>query len=322
MSIENIKSFFNSELKLVDDFIIRKLKSNISLINNIGEYVIMYGGKRIRPLLVILFSKAFSCDESKFVAMASSIELIHTATLLHDDVVDFSDKRRGKATVNKLWGNKEAILVGDFLYTRSFQMMIDANNLDVLELMSKTTNIMSEGEVYQLVNRGNFDIEEKDCLEIIKCKTAELFSAATSVGAIISNVNEKYVSACLEYGKYLGMAYQLIDDILDYSTDDVRFGKNIGTDLFNSTFTLPLVHVMNTDLVIKEKIKYILKSDIDHSSILEIRKFVIDSDAINYTFNIASNYIKLAKDAILSIPGFKYTDLAISLADFILSRRY
>ncbi len=322
MKIEDIKKVFECELNLVNSFIIESLRSNVELINNIGNYVVLYGGKRIRPLVTILFSKIFSCDEFKSISMASVIELIHTATLLHDDVVDLSDKRRGKVTVNKLWGNKEAILVGDFLYTRSFQMMVNVDNFDILKLMADTTNIMSEGEVYQLVNRGNFNITESDCLTIAKCKTAQLFSAASSSCAILAGVDSETQTAVTNYGLYLGMAYQLVDDILDYSTDDVRFGKNIGIDLVNSTFTLPLVYFMSNDAIKKKFLVEKLSGTVDFNDLMDIRKLVIDSKSINYVFECAMNYANLAKKSISNIPESKYTDLAVALVDFIVSRKY
>jgi octaprenyl-diphosphate synthase len=270
----------------------------------------------------MLFSKIFSSDYDKTVSMAGAIELIHTATLLHDDVVDLSDKRRGKITVNNLWGNKEAILVGDFLYTRAFQMMVNVDNLSILKLMADTTNIMSEGEVYQLVNRNNFDIKESDCLNIIKCKTAQLFAAASSVSPILSNLNEELKISSFNYGMHLGIAYQLIDDFLDYSTDDIRFGKNIATDIKSSTFTLPLVYFMNEKINNKNFVKNILNKDFTLEDVLEIRNNVLESNALNYTLNLASKHADLAKKAILSIPESKYTHLALSLIDFILNRKY
>lgn len=321
-NIEDIRKNFIIEMKMIEEFIIKSLHSNIDLIGNVGEYVIMYGGKRIRPLIVILFSKIFSSDLDKSISMASAIELIHTATLLHDDVVDLSDKRRGKLTANRLWGNKEAILVGDFLYTRAFQMMVNVDNLDILKLMADTTNIMSEGEVYQLVNRNNFDIKESDCINIIKCKTAQLFAAASSISPILSNLNDDYKKAAFDYGMYLGISYQLIDDLLDYSTDDIRFGKNIATDIKSSTFTLPLVNFMNDNISNKDLIKNILNENFDLNNVLEVRNFILNSKSLDYTFNLACNYAKLAKKAILSIPESKYTPLAVSLIDFILNRKY
>lgn len=321
-NIEDLRKDFITEMKMIEDFIIKSLYSNIDLIGNIGEYVILYGGKRIRPLIVILFSKIFSSNLDKSVSMASAIELIHTATLLHDDVVDLSDKRRGKLTANRLWGNKEAILVGDFLYTRAFQMMVNVNDLSILKLMADTTNIMSEGEVYQLVNRNNFDIKESDCINIIKCKTAQLFAAASSVSPILSNLSDDVKKAAFDYGMYLGIAYQLIDDFLDYSTDDIRFGKNIATDIKSSTFTLPLVNFMNCSVYNKDLIKNILSKDFNLNDVLEVRSIILKSKSLDYTFSLASEYADLAKKAILSIPESRYTHLALSLIDFILTRKY
>jgi len=321
-NIEDLRRKFSIEMKMIEDFIVKSLYSNIDLIGNVGEYVILYGGKRIRPLIVILFSKIFSSDLDKSVSMASAIELIHTATLLHDDVVDLSDKRRGKLTANKLWRNKEAILVGDFLYTRAFQMMVSVSNLNILKLMSDTTNIMSEGEVYQLVNRNNFDIKESDCINIIKCKTAQLFAAAASIAPILSNLNDEIRKAAFDYGMYLGIAYQLIDDFLDYSTDDVRFGKNVADDIKSSTFTLPLVNFMTHSTPNKDLVKKVLIKDLELSDVLEVKNIILKSDSLNYTFNLAANYANLAKKAILSIPESKYTYLALSLIDFILNRKY
>lgn len=322
MKIEEIKKIFEIEMEMIDTFILKSLHSNITLVSDVGKYVILYGGKRVRPLLTVLFGKIFECDLSKTISIASAIELIHTATLLHDDVVDLSDKRRGKLTVNKLWGNKEAILVGDFLYTRSFQMMVGVDSLSVLKLMADTTNIMSEGEVYQLVNRGNFDITESDCINIIKCKTAQLFSAATSVSCIISKSNEDIRSAIADYGFYLGIAYQLIDDVLDYSTDDIRFGKNIGVDIINSTFTLPLVYAMNKNSSNKKIIKEILSNELTDINILNIRKLVLESGAVDYTFQLANTYIDRAKNSLSNISDSYYVNLARFLAEFILSRKY
>lgn len=322
MKIEDIKKNFISELNLVDKFILNELKSDIPIINNIGEYLLLYGGKRIRPLMTILFSKIFSADYEKSISMAAAIELIHAATLLHDDVVDVSEKRRGKFTVNKLWGNKEAILIGDFLYTRSFQIMVNIDNSSILRIMSDTTNIMSEGEVFQLINRGNFDITENDCLEIIKCKTAQLFSAATVIPAILNTSDNNCINAAKNYGLFLGMVYQLIDDVLDYSTDDERFGKNIAIDIKNATFTLPLVYFINKDLETKIKIKNILTKSINFNDINEVKDLVLKSDSLERTMNLAFYYANLAKDAMMSIPSSRYTHLALELIDFILHRKY
>lgn len=322
MNFEDMKVFFKQEIMDIDNFILSSLKSKVELIDNIGNYLILHSGKRIRPLLTLIFSKIFDADYFKTISIASAIELIHTATLLHDDVVDVSDKRRGKLTVNKLWGNKEAILVGDFLYTRSFQMMVDINNIHVLKLMSCTTNTMSEGEVFQLINRGNFNITESACIEIIKCKTAKLFSAATCVSGIISNASEDLINATEKYGYYIGIAYQLIDDVLDYSSSDDRFGKKIGVDILSSTFTLPLVNFMKLNKHNKDFIINTVNSEINFESIDLIRKSVLASNSLSYVINLAKEYAKSAKDSLQIVPCSSYKDFALSLADFILNRKY
>lgn len=322
MKFEEIKNIFKPELLRVDDFIRKNLKSNIGLINDIGEYVLLYGGKRVRPLIAILFGKIFGEVSDKTILMSSIIELIHTATLLHDDVVDLSEKRRGKLSVNAMWGNKEAILVGDFLYTRSFQMMVNVNDMDILKLMASTTNIMSEGEVNQLIHQKKFDISETNYFNIIKCKTAQLFAASSLSSAILSKVDIKLCDAAFSYGMHLGMAYQLIDDMLDYHTDDERFGKNVGDDIFGGTFTLPLISVMSNDKSSKLKICDIISNGYNKDDLLSIRDLVLNSGALNYTFDLALNHAKEAKRALSSIVESDYTRMALSLVDFVVNRKY
>lgn len=322
MKFEEIRDVFKPELLRVDNFIRGNLKSNIGLINDIGEYVLLYGGKRVRPLIAILFGKIFGCMSDKTILMSSIIELIHTATLLHDDVVDVSEKRRGKLSVNAMWGNKEAILVGDFLYTRSFQMMVNVNDMDILKLMAATTNIMSEGEVNQLIHQKNFDISEEDYFNIIKCKTAQLFAASSLSSAILAKVDTKLCDAAFSYGMHLGMAYQLIDDMLDYHTDDERFGKNVGDDIFGGTFTLPLIYAMSNDKSSKLKICDIISNGYNKDDLLSIRDMVLNSGALNYTFDVALNHVKESKKALSSIAESDYTRMASSLVDFVVSRQY
>ena len=243
MKFDNIKNNFKTELNEIDNFIIENLKSNINIIGDIGHYIVSYGGKKIRPIITIIFDKILKNEIEKTIQISSAIELIHTATLLHDDVVDLSEKRRGKLSVNTLWGNKEAILVGDYLYTKSFEIMVKLQNINLLNHMAKTTNIMSEGEVNQLLHKNNFDIKESDYFEIIKCKTAQLFASSATASALISK-KASLIEPCFSYGMNLGMAYQLIDDVLDYTSTDEKFGKNIGDDIINGTFTLPLIYAM------------------------------------------------------------------------------
>lgn len=322
MKFEEIKNVFKSELLLVDNFIRENLRSNNGLINDIGKYVFLYGGKRVRPLITILFGKIFNCVLQENILMSSVIELIHTATLLHDDVVDISEKRRGKLSVNAMWGNKEAILVGDFLYTRSFQMMVNVKNVEILELMAFTTNIMSEGEVNQLIHKKNFDISEADYFNIIKCKTAHLFAAAALIGPILSKVDKKICNAAFLYGMHLGITYQLIDDMLDYYTDDYRFGKNVGDDIFSGTFTLPLIYAMFNNKISKFKLNDIISAGYNENELFNIRDCVLESGALDYTFSLALKHANEAKKAISNIIESDYTRMALYLVDFVVNRKY
>lgn len=322
MNFEYIKNEFKSELSIVDNFIKQNLKSHIELIDDIGKYIIFFGGKRIRPLITILVSKILNNNDTKNLLMASVIELIHTATLLHDDVVDLSEKRRGKLSVNKAWGNKEAILVGDFLYTRSFQMMVSTNNIDILKLMANTTNTISEGEVNQLVHKYNFDINYDNYFDIIKAKTAQLFAAASGVVPILASADKHVYKNAFDYGMHLGIAYQLIDDILDYSSNDDKFGKNTGDDILNGTFTLPLIYLMKNDARKKLYIKNTLAQTSEKPNILKIKDAVLESNAIIYTTNLAKEHADLAKKALLSINDSRYTQMALSLVDFVIDRKF
>ena len=322
MNFKDIKNNFKSELSLVDKFIRENLKSNIDLINDISTYVISFSGKRIRSLIAILFGKILDYEGYRNTLISSVMELIHTATLLHDDVVDLSQKRRNKLTVNKIWGNKEAILCGDFLYTRSFQMMVSINNIDILKFMANTTNIMAEGEVNQLLHKNNVDITKKDYFNIIKAKTAQLFSASASVNAILSKSDPFFFKAFFNYGLNFGIAYQLVDDMLDYSSNDYRFGKNIGDDIFNGTFTLPLIYIMSHDAKKKKIIKDIISMGYNKHNFLKIKNIVLSSNALDYTLKIAIKHANLAKEALSGIKKSQYTQMASYLVDFIINRKY
>ncbi len=244
MNLEKIIELTAQEMTAVNRVILNQLQSNVSLINQLGHYIINSGGKRIRPMVALLTAKALNYQGNQHIIIAALIEFIHTATLLHDDVVDQSEMRRGKATANTAFGNSASVLVGDFIYTRSFQMMTGLKSLRVLELMSEATNVIAEGEVLQLMNRNNPDITEENYMRIIYSKTARLFEAASQCSAILANGNEAQELALRDYGRHLGIAFQLIDDLLDYNSDDSILGKNIGDDLHEGKSTLPLVHAM------------------------------------------------------------------------------
>ena len=228
----------------VNQVIRQQLHSEIGLINQISEYIINAGGKRIRPALVLLFANAFGYQGTQHHTLAAIVEFIHTATLLHDDVVDESEQRRGQPTANTLFGNAASVLVGDFIYTRAFQMMVSVNDMRVMELLSETTNVIAEGEVLQLMNVRNPDISEASYRQVIHSKTGKLFEAAAQLGAIIANAPETDIFAVARYGRSLGTAFQLIDDMLDYTGEAQQIGKTQGDDLREGKMTLPLIHLM------------------------------------------------------------------------------
>ncbi|MCC8456141.1 octaprenyl diphosphate synthase [Photorhabdus aegyptia] len=245
MNLESIIKLTADDMAAVNETILSQLNSDVTLINQLGYYIISGGGKRLRPIIAILASKALGYQGDKHITVAALIEFIHTATLLHDDVVDESDMRRGKATANAMFGNAASVLVGDFIYTRSFQMMTALNSMRVLKLMSEATNVIAEGEVLQLMNCNDPNISEDDYMRVIYSKTARLFEVAAHASAILSNATPKQETALQNYGRYLGTAFQLIDDLLDYDADSDTLGKNTGDDLNEGKPTLPLLHAMN-----------------------------------------------------------------------------
>ncbi|PHM74918.1 octaprenyl diphosphate synthase [Xenorhabdus kozodoii] len=244
MNLESIIKLTADDMAAVNETILNQLNSDVALINQLGYYIISGGGKRIRPMIAVLTGKALHCRDAKHIKVAALIEFIHTATLLHDDVVDESDMRRGKATANAIYGNAASVLVGDFIYTRSFQMMTDLDSMRVLKLMSDATNVIAEGEVMQLMNCNDPNISEDDYMRVIYSKTARLFEVAAHSAAILANATPEQEIALRDYGRYLGTAFQLIDDLLDYDSDNSTLGKNTGDDLNEGKPTLPLLHAM------------------------------------------------------------------------------
>ncbi|MFZ4833931.1 octaprenyl diphosphate synthase [Rouxiella sp. Mn2063] len=244
MNLEQIIDLTEKDMAAVNATILEQLNSDVALINQLGHYIISGGGKRIRPMIAVLAAKALDYSGNKHVTVAALIEFIHTATLLHDDVVDESDMRRGKATANAAFGNAASVLVGDFIYTRAFQMMTDLESMPVLALMAKAVNVIAEGEVLQLMNCNDPDITEEIYMQVIYSKTARLFEAAAQSSAMLAGGNEQQIVALQDYGRYLGTAFQLIDDLLDYDADGETLGKNTGDDLNEGKPTLPLLHAM------------------------------------------------------------------------------
>ncbi|MEI2265377.1 octaprenyl diphosphate synthase [Erwinia sp. CGal63] len=244
MNLEQINELTAQDMADVNATILEQLNSEVSLINQLGYYIISGGGKRIRPMIAVLAARALNYTGKQHVTVAALIEFIHTATLLHDDVVDESDMRRGKATANAAFGNAASVLVGDFIYTRAFQMMTSIGSLRVLELMSEAVNVIAEGEVLQLMNCNDPDITEESYMRVIYSKTARLFEAAAQSSAILAEASPEQEKALQDYGRYIGTAFQLIDDLLDYSADGKTLGKNVGDDLSEGKPTLPLLHAM------------------------------------------------------------------------------
>ncbi|MBN3190363.1 octaprenyl diphosphate synthase [Pectobacterium brasiliense] len=244
MNLEQITALTAQDMAAVNNVILEQLNSDVVLINQLGHYIISGGGKRIRPMIAVLAARALDYNGDKHVTVAALIEFIHTATLLHDDVVDESDMRRGKATANAAFGNAASVLVGDFIYTRAFQMMTSLESLRVLALMSEAVNVIAEGEVLQLMNCNDPDITEESYMRVIYSKTARLFEAAAQSSSILAGATPEQEKALQDYGRYLGTAFQLIDDLLDYSADGKTLGKNTGDDLNEGKPTLPLLHAM------------------------------------------------------------------------------
>ncbi|MBK31456.1 MAG: octaprenyl diphosphate synthase [Legionellales bacterium] len=306
----------------VNQLIETSLSSDVPLINQLGQYIINSGGKRLRPALVILSSKIFSYQGDQHINLAAIIELIHTATLLHDDVVDASILRRGQKTANQRWGNEASVLVGDFVYSRAFQMMVDVDSLRIMEILSEATNSIAEGEVQQLINRNRSEISESDYLSVIRNKTAKLFEAAAQLGAVISKKTKNEEKAMATYGRHLGTAFQLVDDVLDYSSSENELGKNIGKDLSQGNPTLPLLYAMwNGD---KNQTKIIRESIANGGlqNIQQIKNAIDSTGAITYTEKIANQESELAINALRELPPSKYLDVLFSLAKFSINRHH
>ena len=308
------------EFEAVNQRILAELHSEVPLVENIGHYLIDAGGKRLRPLLVLLSAKACGYNGDRHIALATIIEFIHTATLLHDDVVDTSDLRRGRLTANARWGNAPSVLVGDFLYSRAFQMMVAIGNMEIMAILADTTNIISEGEVQQLINARNEDTSEADYLSVINKKTAQLFEAAARCGAVAAQAPAERVAALARYGHHLGMAFQLVDDALDYSSDSSQLGKNIGDDLAEGKPTLPLIHVINkgtTEQValVREAIR---AGGLDHLD--AVLAAIAATGALDYTLAMARDHVTRALDALDALPPSATRGALEALARFAVAR--
>jgi len=306
----------------VTDYILKNLGSNVPLVERIAHHIVESGGKRLRPLLVLLAANACGYQGDKHVPLAAVIEFIHTATLLHDDVVDHSELRRGKSTANANWGNAPSVLVGDFLYSRAFQIMVEIGSMDVMNVISHATTIIAEGEVMQLLNQRNPDLGEEAYLQVVLGKTAMLFEAATEVGAILAQASDSDREAMRLYGRHLGIAFQIVDDLLDYLSDAETLGKNVGDDLAEGKTTMPLIHSMRvgTDAD-KELIRHAIRQGglEDLSPIIET---VQRNGSVDYTREQALEQIAKAKQAIAEIANTSFKTTLNQIADLAIERSF
>ncbi len=322
MYLDTLKSLISQDLAEVNQLIQTRLHSPIELINTISGHLINSGGKRIRPQLVILSARAFGCKNAKPLELAAIIEFIHTATLLHDDVVDGSLLRRSSPTANAVWGNEASVLVGDFLYSRAFQMMVSLQNMRVMDILANTTNLISEGEVLQLLHVHNPDTDEAHYFEVIRRKTAELFRAATELGAVIAGCIEPEIQALAEYGLNLGLAYQLIDDVLDYSADTAELGKNIGDDLAEGKPTLPLIYALQKAAPKEQALIRAAILGEGETDLSAIQAAIKNTGALEYTQQMAEQKIARAIACLEPVPASEYKTALINLAQFAVQRTH
>ncbi len=321
-SLEDLKRLTDSDMLRVNQVITDNLASEVVLINQLSQHIILSGGKRLRPMLVILSARACGYQGDDDALLAAVVEFIHTATLLHDDVVDDSDMRRGKQTASTIWGNEAAVLVGDYLYSRAFQMMVRAESMAIMDLLANTTNVIAQGEVLQLLNIRDPDTSEARYQEVIYAKTACLFEAAARIGAMLGKVDANQEKALQAYGKHLGIAFQLVDDALDYSAKSEELGKNVGDDLAEGKPTLPLIHAMETGnagqrQMIREAIENGQSERFD-----EIRQVIEDTGALQYTLKQAQVEAAAASSAIATLADSKYRRALMFLADYAVERSY
>ena len=325
LALPAIQALAAPDMAAMDALIRRRLASDVVLINQVAEYIIGAGGKRLRPMLLLLAAAALGESTGKRVGadahqLAAVVEFIHTSTLLHDDVVDESDLRRGRKTANAVWGNAASVLVGDFLYSRSFQLMVELERMDVQRILADTTNTIAEGEVLQLLHVRNPDTDEAAYLRVIERKTAILFAAATRLGALLAGADASTCDALHRYGLALGYAFQIADDVLDYASDSATLGKNLGDDLAEGKATLPLIHAMqHSDTATRA----VLRDAIEHGDTAAMPQVLAAIDAcgsLAYSRQRASGYAQAADEALSALPANDYTAALRGLARYAIHR--
>jgi len=322
MQLDQIRAPVADDLRRVDQTIVQRLASDVVLVNQVAQYIIGAGGKRVRPLIVVLAARACGCAGPHHVPAAAIIEFIHTATLLHDDVVDSSDLRRGRDTANSVFGNEASVLVGDYLYSRAFQMMVDLGDMRIQQVMADATNTIAEGEVLQLMNAHDPDTTEERYLQVIYRKTAKLFEAGAQVAAIVAKAPPELEHAVMEYGRHLGNAFQLVDDALDYTSSADDMGKNLGDDLAEGKPTLPLIHALSH--AAPEDVAR-LRAAIEQGGLEDLARvsqIIESSGGLEYTARLARREKDLAIEALSRLPDSAYKQALEALAEFAVARTY
>ena len=318
--INEVQALAAGEMAQVNALIRQRLGSDVALINQISEHIVAAGGKRLRPLLTVITARALGYAGDRHHQLAAIIEFIHTSTLLHDDVVDESSLRRGRKTANALWGNAPSVLVGDFLYSRSFQLMVELDSMPVMRVLADTTNRIAEGEVLQLLHVGNPDTSEADYLGVIERKTAVLFSAATQLSAMLTGADSATQQALADYGMALGMAFQIADDVLDYTADADALGKNLGDDLAEGKATLPVIHALaQASSEQRARLSRIIR-DCDAAALPEVVAAIRGSGSLDYSRQVAEGYAQAASAALLGLPANDWTDAMKGLARYSIER--
>jgi octaprenyl-diphosphate synthase len=322
IDFNSIKSLTTAESKAVDQLITDELSSDVILINQMSHYIVGNGGKRLRPMILLLAAKALGSSSNNHLILAAVIEFIHTATLLHDDVVDDSDLRRGKESANAVWGNAASVLVGDYLYSKAFEMMVRTGNMRVMEILSKTTTAIAEGEVLQLLNCNNPETTEAKYLEVIARKTAILFSTAGRLSAVISGAPADTEENLAQYGQHLGVAFQLIDDALDYKANQEELGKNLGDDLAEGKPTLPLIYAIQNGSKKEAQVIIDAIKNGNRDAFNDVYAIVQRTKAIEYTEQRADQESIKAINSLNILPESEYKEALISLAKFSVQRNY
>jgi octaprenyl-diphosphate synthase len=322
-SLDALLELIGEDLEKVDQEFRKNLKSQVSMISAVGEYLLFSGGKRFRPVLLLFSARLCGYHGTQHISMASLIEFIHTATLLHDDVVDGAELRRGNVSANSVWGNEASVLVGDFLFTKSFSLMVDSGNQRILQTVSRATTLMAEGELEELIRTNDLTLTEEGYLTIIERKTAALFSAATRIGAILGEVSPEKEQALADFGADIGMAFQLTDDTLDYTSKEEEFGKEIGIDLQGGKITLPLIHALRHCAPEEQALirKAVDGASITKEAFLQVGELIDRYEGISYTWEMAKQCIDRAKNRLKVFPLSREREALDQLADYVVGRK-